>query len=405
MRRFVATASLVALCAGVVEAAPQFLGFTCGPAIVDARKNDVEVTCAARVLDKSSEIVSAIAQVTSPSGKHVIPLYFDAQKSFGLGAVTGINIGAKFVVPKNAEPGLWQVSSSSSTARPHVVMLVPCTNPHAVWRVGGQGWDRVGRRALADGPPVGLLLLRGGLQITFDGPYQLAVTNKKGETTKVSRDQAGGSSGIQPWVKVYSNDDQSPPFIKDITCDSPLMQNNTFLQGIPVVCEFEATDTGSGVNFVRANFISPSGKTIITLSANTATNLVSGSGDDVKLKATEPGYPGMEPGRWKMLMSAPFAPYVEDHNKNGFTYEGLDPEKFFTRAWFDVYSNPDTEPPVVQKFTCSATQAVVPFNGTEEYGCQLVVQVREAGSGGRREDLTAPRLLLAEHPALLLLAG
>lgn len=108
MRRFVATATVLALHAGLVGAAPVFQGLSCGPAIVDARKNDVEVTCAARVQDKSSEIVSVLTQVVSPTGKHTIPLYFDASRSIGSHSV-GVTLAAKFVVPKNAEPGLWQV--------------------------------------------------------------------------------------------------------------------------------------------------------------------------------------------------------------------------------------------------------------------------------------------------------
>jgi hypothetical protein len=219
-------------------------------------------------------------------------------------------------------------------------------------------------------------------QIQYDGPYQLQAVNKAGETTKISRQQAAQSNSIQSWLKVYSNDDQSPPYIKDITCNSPLAQNNSMLQAIPVVCSFDVTDKGSGAAFVRANFISPSGKSIITMSASAANNMVSSKGDDATFKGSAPGYPGMEAGRWKLLTVAPFAPYVEDRNKNGFSYVGVDAESSFTRAYFDVYSNADNEPPVVQKFTCSATQAVVPYNGVDEYGCQLVVQVRRRDRGG-----------------------
>lgn len=87
-RRALAAAALVAA-AGMVQAAPSVETLTCSPGIVDARVNDVVVTCAMRVVDRDADLDFAYTRLTSPSGKFSLPLFFDGRKSIGLASFTG----------------------------------------------------------------------------------------------------------------------------------------------------------------------------------------------------------------------------------------------------------------------------------------------------------------------------
>lgn len=174
---------------------------------------------------------------------------------------------------------------------------------------------------------------------------------------------------------MYSPDDQTPPYIKDLACTTPVFQNNSRLEPLPMECRFTLLDTGSGVATARATFGSPDGTAWLHLTADADKDLVERRANgEVVLQASVPGYPGMTPGRWALLTQAPFAPYVEDKNRNGFSYRGADAAALWTRPWFDVFSTLDVTPPVVQKFGCSATQVLVPYAGSDTYSCQLVVQ-------------------------------
>lgn len=88
--RALAAAALVAA-AGLaqVQALPSVESLTCAPGIVDARLNDVVVTCAMRVVDTDADLDFAYTRLTSPSGKFSLPLFFDGRKSIGLASFTG----------------------------------------------------------------------------------------------------------------------------------------------------------------------------------------------------------------------------------------------------------------------------------------------------------------------------
>ena len=111
-RTVLAAALVAALLSNYAAAAPQVQGLTCSPGIADARKTDVVVTCALRVIDKESDIDYAYTRLVSPSGKFSLPLVFDGKKSFGLTSYTGANLAATATIPRHAEPGNWQVGTT-----------------------------------------------------------------------------------------------------------------------------------------------------------------------------------------------------------------------------------------------------------------------------------------------------
>lgn len=175
--------------------------------------------------------------------------------------------------------------------------------------------------------------------------------------------------------QVYSPGDETPPYIKDLACTTPVFQNNTRLEALPMECRFTLVDTGAGVAMARVSFASPDGAAKLHLTADASKDLVEKRGNgEVVLVASVPGYPGMTPGRWNLIMDAPFAPFVQDKNLNSFSYRGADAATLWTRPFFQVFSTLDVTPPVVQKFGCSGTQVVVPYVGADTYSCQLVVQ-------------------------------
>jgi len=174
---------------------------------------------------------------------------------------------------------------------------------------------------------------------------------------------------------VYSPGDETPPYIRDVSCTTPVFQNNSRIEALPMECRLTVLDSGSGVSLARVSFGSPDGSAKLHLTADASKDLLEKRGNgEVVLLASVPGYPGMVPGRWAMLTEAPFAPYVEDKNRNGFSYRGAEATTLWTRPFFEVFSTLDVTPPVVQKFGCSATQVVVPYAGADTYSCQLVVQ-------------------------------
>lgn len=212
-------------------------------------------------------------------------------------------------------------------------------------------------------------------QLDFGGVEGLQVVNKKGDSIMVTSKDAK-DLGLSRFVKIYSPDDRTPPYIKDVICATPVLLNTTRADTVYVRCEFTVQDTGSGPSTVRASFVSPEGDALLHMTADVNKDIVSTNANtgEIILSATVPVFAGMPSGLWKIVTAMPLAPYVQDRNRNGFSYEGVEPSLLWTRPTFEVFSAPDTTPPVIQKFGCSATQVIVPFAGEDTYSCQLVVQ-------------------------------
>lgn len=202
----------------------------------------------------------------------------------------------------------------------------------------------------------------------------LEVVNKKGDKIMVTSKEAK-DLGLSRFVKIYSPDDKTPPYIKDVICATPVLLNVT-RDTFHVKCEFTVQDTGSGVSNVRASFVSPQADALLHMTADVNKDIISSDPKtgEIILSASVPVFPGMPSGIWKMVTAMPLAPYVQDRNRNGFAYKGVEPSVLWTRPQFEVFSAPDTTPPVIQKFGCSATQVIIPFAGEDVYTCQLVVQ-------------------------------
>lgn len=98
-----AAATLAAAMAGLARAEPQVQSLTCSPGIIDARAQDVIVTCALRVLDKDADLDFAYTRLVSPSGKFSLPLFFDGKKSIGLASFTGC-VGLRYMYAGGARP-------------------------------------------------------------------------------------------------------------------------------------------------------------------------------------------------------------------------------------------------------------------------------------------------------------
>jgi hypothetical protein len=211
--------------------------------------------------------------------------------------------------------------------------------------------------------------------LDFSGVKGLQVTNKKKESIMITSMEAK-ELGLTRFVKVYSPDDRTPPYIKDIICATPILLNTTRADTVFVKCDFTVQDTGSGPSTVRASFVSPQGDALLHMTADVNKDIISNNPNtgEVVLSASIPVFPGMPSGVWEMVTAMPLAPHVQDRNRNGFSYQGVEPSLLWTRPQFEVFSSPDTTPPVVQKFGCSATQVIVPFAGEDTYSCQLVVQ-------------------------------
>lgn len=203
----------------------------------------------------------------------------------------------------------------------------------------------------------------------------LQVVNKQGASVMITSKEAR-DLGLSRFVKIYSPDDKTPPYIKDVVCTTPVDVNITTTNTVYVKCDFTVIDTGSGPATVRASFVSPEGNALLHMTAGIIKDVVSSnpSTGEVVLSASVPVYTGMPSGNWTMVTAMPLAPSAEDRNGNEFYYEGVDTSLIWTRPTFEVFSQPDTTPPVVQKFGCSATQVIVPFGGEDTYSCQLVVQ-------------------------------
>jgi hypothetical protein len=209
--------------------------------------------------------------------------------------------------------------------------------------------------------------------------------NQKGDKTVLTGADAT-ALGLHRFLKVYSPDDTVPPYLKDVVCQSPLQQDNPKVEGLDVSCRFTVVDQGSGASMVRATFIAPADpknptaeRALLTINADAESGLVSAKDGEYLIEGSAVGYPGMPGGNWTMLTKGPFAPYVEDKNLNGFTYDGINPDVIFSAPGFEVLSKPDTVPPTLQKFTCSATQVIVPADGSDAYTCQLIVQDDNSG--------------------------
>ena len=358
-RTLLAAALVAALLGDVAMAKPEVTGLTCSPGIADARKTDVVVTCALRVVDKESDIDFAYTRLVSPSGKFSLPLLFDGKKSFGLTSFTGANLAATATIPRHAEPGNWQVRGGPSDA----------------WGVCVCGANATSSIPHIPTPHHTHTPTLRTPQVDFSTGEGLKVVNKKGSTTTVSA--AGAKElGLSRFIKIYSPDDKAPAYIRDVACASPVVLNNTRVDGATVECKFTVMDSGSGPATVRASFVSPEGDALLHMTADVIKDVVSSSAatGEVVLSASVPVFAGMPAGLWTMVTSMPLAPYVTDRNLNGFSYEGVDTATVWSKPSFEVFSNPDTTPPVVQKFGCSATQVIVPWSGEDIYSCQLVVQ-------------------------------
>lgn len=212
-------------------------------------------------------------------------------------------------------------------------------------------------------------------QVDFSGVEGMRVVNKKGVSIMVTSKEAK-DLGLSRFVKIYSPDDRTPPYIKDVVCASPVLLNTTRADTVYVKCDFTVQDTGSGPSTVRASFVSPQGDALLHMTADVIKDVTSSNPNtgEMVLSASVPVFAGMPSGVWKMVTAMPLAPYIQDRNRNGFSYEGVDTSLIWTSPQFEVFSAPDTTPPVVQKFGCSATQVIVPFAGEDTYSCQLVVQ-------------------------------
>jgi len=86
--------------------------FSCTPNSANTYNQDVYVTCSVRIINREEDIDYVSTQLTSPSGKTIIPIWLTGEtRAFGnAGTATGINYATSFTIPKGSEPGYWQVS-------------------------------------------------------------------------------------------------------------------------------------------------------------------------------------------------------------------------------------------------------------------------------------------------------
>ena len=91
---------------------------------------------------------------------------------------------------------------------------------------------------------------------------------------------------LTQFIKVYSPDDLTLPYIKDVVCNNPLAENNTRLDPIPISCQVTLSDTGSGPAYFSAAFSDPTQTNIVFIAADATQTGQKKANGDVDLLTT-----------------------------------------------------------------------------------------------------------------------
>jgi len=136
---------------------------------------------------------------------------------------------------------------------------------------------------------------------------------------------------------------------------------------------------GSGVGKLQANFISPSGNNVLYFNLD-GDNVISAdaSNNTQVIEGSVFGYPGMEGGTYHLLVTPPYAPYVEDRCANGQGYDYYD-TAVWSQPTITLLSSPDFIGPYIQRFNCPTNQVALPYKGTDSITCQMVLQDDKSG--------------------------
>lgn len=107
MRTTTTLAAFLAVAMGTAIAAPSIQDIYCDKTKVSAWNEDQAVKCFMKLTDDAG-IDFAAAALVSPSGRQVIPLYFNENNKVA-GTLKLGYFRNELTIPRSAEPGYWQV--------------------------------------------------------------------------------------------------------------------------------------------------------------------------------------------------------------------------------------------------------------------------------------------------------